>query len=114
VVAAEASSSFKGIHGNEAEPQPQDVTDGDASALGCLGGPYEDLVVRGPGSSPPGEATLGDAILATRSLDIADPRAIELGLPGYPGASSPPANWMQVEGSVELPCSRVAATSQLL
>jgi hypothetical protein len=68
------------------------VTDGDASALGCLGSPYRDLVVGGLGSSPPREAALADMILATRSLDIADSGATELGLPGYPGASSPPTN----------------------
>jgi hypothetical protein len=48
--------------------------------------------VSGPGSSPPRDAATGDAMLAPESSNIVDPGAAKLGLLGYPGALSPPAN----------------------
>jgi hypothetical protein len=110
VVPSNTSLDTEGIYANEVEPQPEDVTNGDASAPGSLGGPYWDLVASGPGLSPPRDAGPGDMILAPGSSDIVDPGAAEKGLPGYPGALSPPTNRRQVEGSAELACSQVAIT----
>jgi hypothetical protein len=68
VVAADASPGAEGIRTNEAEPWLEDVIDGDASALEPLGGrAYWVLVESGPCSSPPGNATSGDVILALGS-----------------------------------------------
>jgi hypothetical protein len=50
----------------------------------------------------------------TGSLDDVGPGVIELGLLGYLGAPSLPANWRRVEDGVELACSQVAAVRQLL
>jgi hypothetical protein len=71
-------------------------------------------VARGPGSSSPNGATLGDTIFAPRSSDVVDPGATELELLGYPGKPSQPANSRQVVSSAELAYSWVAATDQLL
>jgi hypothetical protein len=78
------------------------------------GGGHLDLEVCSPGSSMPGGIALGDAVPAPGSLSAMDPRAVELGSPGYSDTLSPPISWRQVEGSAELACSRVAATDRLL
>jgi hypothetical protein len=69
------------------------------------GRPIPWLGVSGLGSTLPGDAASGDSTLAPGSSNTADPWPIELGLPGYPSVSSPPANWRPVEGSTELACS---------
>jgi hypothetical protein len=43
-----------------------------------------------------------------------DSGVAEMGLPGYPGAPSPPVSWRQVEGSAEQSRLRVATTDRLL
>jgi hypothetical protein len=71
-------------------------------------------VAGGPGSSLPGYAALGDTISTLGTSYIMDPGATNLGLSSFLSASSPPANWRQVEGGMELACSWVVARGQLL
>jgi hypothetical protein len=89
----------------EVEPRLEVAPGGDASALGCL---------RGPGSRPPGGTASGDVISTTRSLDIVNSRANELGLPGYPRVPPPHASWREVEGGVEQMHSQVVVVGRLL
>jgi hypothetical protein len=63
---------------------------------------------------PRSEDGVGGTILPRRSLDAMGPRAVELGLMGYPNTLSPLASWRRVEDDEELACSRIAATCQLL
>jgi hypothetical protein len=56
------------------------------------GGGHLDLEVCSPGSSVPGGIALGDVVPAPGSLSAMDPRAAELGLPGYSDTPSPPVS----------------------
>jgi hypothetical protein len=49
-----------------------------------------DLVVHGASPSLPRALPLGEAVQAHASLTAVDPGVAELGLLGYPSASSPP------------------------
>jgi hypothetical protein len=73
-----------------------------------------DLIVCGPGPTLPRGPTPSEVIQNPGSLVAMDLGVTELGLPGYPGMSSPPVKWMQVEGSAELVCSCVVAAGRLL
>jgi hypothetical protein len=79
----------EGIRTTEVEPRSKDASGGDASAP---------MSPRGLGTCLPGDATLGDMILAPESSNIVDPGAIKLGVPSYPCTPPPSANWLQVEG----------------
>jgi hypothetical protein len=105
VVSVDASLGTEGIYAKGVQPQPEDVVDDDASALGPLGGMLG-LGGKWPWFEPPEDATLGDATLAPGSSDMVDPSVVELGLLGYPGTPSLLNDWRQVESSVELVCSR--------
>jgi hypothetical protein len=56
-------------------------------------------------STPRRPVPVGGRKHTPATSNTADPWPIELGLPGYPSVSSPPANWRPVEGSTELACS---------
>jgi hypothetical protein len=64
VIVADALLGAKGIHANETEPRPEDVTNDEASAPRSPRGPYRDLVASGPSMTLPGDAALGDSTLA--------------------------------------------------
>jgi hypothetical protein len=75
VVIVDTLPGTEGINANEAEPRPEDVTCGNASAPQSLRGPYGDLLASGPGSTLLGDASLGDMISDLKSSDIVDPGA---------------------------------------
>jgi hypothetical protein len=58
-IVADALLGTEGVCTNEAEPQSGDATRGDASAPESLDGSCLNLVVRSPGLSLPGSASLG-------------------------------------------------------
>jgi hypothetical protein len=73
-----------------------------------------DLDVCSPSPSLPRGIIPGDAVPSLGSLGAMDSGVAEMGLPGYPGAPSPPVSWRQVEGSAEQSRLRVATTDRLL
>jgi hypothetical protein len=96
------------------EPWLSDVARGDASSPMSPRGPCLNLVVCGLSPSLPGSIALGDMVPAPKSLSAVDLGVMELWLPGYPSAPSPPISWRQVENITEQACSQVAAADRLL
>jgi hypothetical protein len=112
-VVVNASLASDDTHTDMAKARPGDTTEGEASAP-CPRGHLLDLVVHSPNPSLPGGPAPGEMTQASKSLSVVDLGVIKLGLSGYPGASSPPVGWSQVEGSAEQACLRVATADKLL